>query len=161
MSMSLHEVFQFATGLSEKVSLGGLVRLLFLAAVPIITVVVVAALIQLEKHSKLIIPGTVQAYLTFFYSSFLKPHTGDKNGDQQEALESFYKTQAGAYDITRTRLLRGREEMIRLTAAQLKQKQFARKPIWVDVSLVHVPKASTTTLLTFMSLDWRWHRLEH
>jgi betaine lipid synthase len=140
--MSLHEVFQFAIGLSEKVSLGGLVPLLFLAAVPIIAVVV-AALIQLEKHSKLIMPGTVQAYLTFFYGSFLKPHTGDKNGDQQQALESFYKTQAGAYDITRTRLLRGREEMIRFTAAQLKQKEFARKLVWVDVSPARVPKAST------------------
>jgi betaine lipid synthase len=140
--MSLHEVFQFATGLSERLSLGGLVPLLFLAAVLIISVVI-AALILLEKHSNLIMPGTVQAYLTFFYGSFLKPHTGDKNGDQQEALESFYKTQAGAYDITRTRLLRGREEMIRLTAAQLKQKEFARKPVWVDVSPVYVPKAST------------------
>lgn len=34
-------------------------------------------------------------YLRFAYASFLKPH--DKNGNgQQDALESFYKTQVGA-----------------------------------------------------------------
>jgi betaine lipid synthase len=30
--------------------------------------------------------GTVQAYLKFIYACFLKPHTGDRNGDQQDAL---------------------------------------------------------------------------
>ncbi|KAH0048743.1 hypothetical protein KCU96_g24158, partial [Aureobasidium melanogenum] len=51
--------------------------------------------------------------------------------------ESFYKTQAGIYDVTRSRLLRGREDMLAMAAAQLRfqleQGQYTRKPIWVDV----------------------------
>ena len=35
----------------------------------------------------------VASYCRFFYVSFLKPHTGDGNGCQQDALESFYKFQ--------------------------------------------------------------------
>lgn len=30
--------------------------------------------------------STFQAYLKFAYACFLKPHTGDKNRDQQDAL---------------------------------------------------------------------------
>lgn len=30
--------------------------------------------------------STFQAYLKFIYACFLKPHTGDRNGDQQDAL---------------------------------------------------------------------------
>jgi len=57
-------------------------------------------------------PGTVASFLRFFYASFLKPHTGDGIGNgQQDALESFYSAQAGVYDATRKRLLRGREDM--------------------------------------------------
>lgn len=33
-----------------------------------------------DKHS------TFHAYLKFIYACFLKPHTGDGNGDQQDAL---------------------------------------------------------------------------
>lgn len=32
-------------------------------------------------------------YFTFFYSSFLKPHSEDGGSGQQAALESFYKVQ--------------------------------------------------------------------
>ena len=41
---------------------------------------------------------------------------------QQDALESFYGQQAGAYDNTRKVLLRGREDMLALVAAQLESK---------------------------------------
>lgn len=41
-------------------------------------------------------------YCTFFYSSFLKPHSKDTGSDQQAALESFYKVQVAC---TETRLL--------------------------------------------------------
>lgn len=45
--------------------------------------------------------------------------------------------QADVYDVTRSRLLRGREEMLALTAAQLKyqtqQDGNLDKPIWVDI----------------------------
>lgn len=30
--------------------------------------------------------STLQAYLKFFYACFVKPHTGDGNGSQQDAL---------------------------------------------------------------------------
>ncbi|KAL9000401.1 MAG: hypothetical protein Q9169_000918 [Polycauliona sp. 2 TL-2023] len=76
---------------------------------------------------------------TFFYSSFLKPHSRDNNlVGQQGALESFYKVQADVYDETRKRLLCGREDMLALAAAQLnfqaQQGLFRHsKPVWVDI----------------------------
>lgn len=85
--------------------------------------------------------STLTSFLRFFYASFLKPHTGDgtENG-QQDALESFYKAQAGVYDATRKRLLRGREDMLGLVAAQLVQKAAKDRThdsrrIWVDVNI--------------------------
>ncbi|KYG40892.1 hypothetical protein M433DRAFT_77038 [Acidomyces richmondensis BFW] len=82
--------------------------------------------------------GLIQNYGQFAYSCFLKPHTGDGTGSQQDALESFYKSQASIYDATRTRLLQGREDMLALVAAQVKYRlktgQLGRKkPIWVDI----------------------------
>ncbi|KAL3488713.1 hypothetical protein BJX62DRAFT_253080 [Aspergillus germanicus] len=77
------------------------------------------------------------SYLKFIYANFLKPH--DKGGSgQQDALESFYKTQATVYDATRKRLLRGREDMLGLVAAQLKYKVENKdlqmgKAVWVDI----------------------------
>jgi betaine lipid synthase len=76
-------------------------------------------------------------YAKFAYNCFLKPHSGDGSGSQQDALESFYKAQASIYDATRTRLLQGREDMLALVAAQAKYRQRAgqisSKPIWVDI----------------------------
>ena len=125
--MSLPDLLQFATDPREKVALVGLVVFLFLAAVFIV------AFVEHDKQFQLVLPETVRAYISFAYNCFLKPHTGDNNGNQQDALESFYKAQAHAYDTTRTRLLRGREDMLGLVASQLRQKEFARKPVWVDV----------------------------
>jgi betaine lipid synthase len=85
-------------------------------------------------------PSALGSFLRFFYASFLKPHNGDGLGEgQQGALESFYKAQAGVYDATRKRLLRGREDMLGLVAAQLVHKAASErthdpKRIWVDVS---------------------------
>lgn len=31
-------------------------------------------------------PGSIEAYLKFIYGCFLKPHTGDGTGSQQDAL---------------------------------------------------------------------------
>ncbi|KAI1136057.1 hypothetical protein F5Y05DRAFT_122398 [Hypoxylon sp. FL0543] len=82
-------------------------------------------------------PSLFQSLWLFFYTCFLKPHDGDSNGNQQDALESFYKKQAGAYDATRKALLKGREDMLSLAAAQLahrtKDRDENRKRIWVDV----------------------------
>lgn len=82
--------------------------------------------------------STVQTYAKFAWNCFIKPHTGSKNGTQQDALESFYKSQASIYDATRSRLLRGREDMLGLVGAQMRSRVDAgtvsSKPIWVDVS---------------------------
>jgi betaine lipid synthase len=93
-------------------------------------------------------PGLFRSFFLFFYSSFLKPHQGDSKANQQDALESFYKKQAGAYDSTRKVLLRGREDMLGLVVAQLKSKveqataagKNHNKRIWVDVSARTSPK---------------------
>ena len=88
-------------------------------------------------------PSLLKSFFLFFYSSFLKPHRQGSQANQQDALESFYKTQAGAYDATRKVLLHGREDMLGLVAAQLESKtedmkasgRDRSKRIWVDVSL--------------------------
>ena len=92
--------------------------------------------------------STWASFIRFFYACFLKPH--DKYGEngQQDALESFYKAQAGVYDATRKRLLCGREDMLELVAAQLLHKEANgqlknQRRIWVDVS-------------TAASISWVW-----
>lgn len=92
-------------------------------------------------------PGLARSLLLFAYGCFLKPHEGDGDGDgdgkgtQQDALESFYRAQAGIYDATRSTLLKGREDMLALVAAQLEarpDRDGLCKPrrVWVDVRLV-------------------------
>ncbi|KAI1421844.1 hypothetical protein F5Y12DRAFT_666083 [Xylaria sp. FL1777] len=83
-------------------------------------------------------PTLIQSLWLFFYSCFLKPHKSNDKGNQQDALESFYKSQASAYDATRKRLLKGREDMLALAAAQLALKAKAvnsnnTRKIWVDI----------------------------
>jgi|SRR6266699_5038425 len=86
-------------------------------------------------------PNPIKSLVLFCYSCFLKPHR-DGKGSQQEALESFYRTQASVYDVTRKTLLKGREDMLALAAAQLarrsddgpRSKSGVHKRIWVDVS---------------------------
>ncbi len=94
-------------------------------------------------------PGLFKSFFLFFYSSFIKPHQGDSKANQQDALESFYKTQAGAYDATRKVLLHGREDMLGLVAAQLESKALEMKAagksqnrrIWVDVGGQRNPRS--------------------
>lgn len=86
-------------------------------------------------------PGLITSAFLFFYSCFIKPHEGDANGSQQAQLESFYATQSGVYDKTRKPLLKGREDMLALVAAQLRFKAegddkktgAGKKRVWVDV----------------------------
>ena len=85
-------------------------------------------------------PAAWESFVRFVYACFLKPHQGDSGAGQQAALESFYKAQADVYDVTRKTLLRGREDMLALVAAQLVQKAARDRShdprrIWVDVSL--------------------------
>lgn len=93
----------------------------------------------ISGSKQLTVPSGLATFARFFYASFLKPHSGDGAiTGQQAALESFYKAQADVYDATRKRLLRGREDMLGLVAAQLRYKEgkgawMGRRPIWVDI----------------------------
>lgn len=58
--------------------------------IPFLAVVLVYSFYPIPSKLKV----TAYSYGRFFYASFLKPHTGDGNGGQQGALESFYKAQA-------------------------------------------------------------------
>ena len=109
-----------------------------LATVLLVVVLVtyfVLSFTELETIHKSI--NALRTAAAFAWNCFLKPHTGDSNRNQQDALESFYKTQAGIYDATRSKLLDGRQNMLGLVAAQIKYQvqagQLSRKPIWVDV----------------------------
>jgi betaine lipid synthase len=64
-------------------------------------------------------------YVLFAYNCFIKPFLikkpdGVDSADHQNRLEQFYKDQADVYDVTRKRLLRGRNTMLKLCAAQLR-----------------------------------------
>ncbi|KAI9710052.1 MAG: hypothetical protein M1812_007516 [Candelaria pacifica] len=91
-----------------------------------------------SQDAKVLFTKTV-SFLRFFYASFIKPHSVSATGTgQQAALESFYKAQADVYDASRGFLLRGREDMLGLVAAQLRYKEEKRgwkhnKLIWIDL----------------------------
>lgn len=93
----------------------------------------------ISGSTQLAVPSGLTTFTRFFYASFLKPHSGDGAiTGQQAALESFYNAQADVYDATRKRLLRGREDMLGLVAAQLRYKEakgawIKQRPIWVDI----------------------------
>ncbi|KAL6306321.1 hypothetical protein BKA93DRAFT_729495 [Sparassis latifolia] len=96
-----------------------------------------AALFVVSLAASLLYPS-LSAYWRFCYACFLKPFdrkSAEALPGQQAALESFYRTQASIYDSTRGGLLCGREEMLRLAAAQLthRPRQGDHKPIWVDI----------------------------
>lgn len=112
----------------------------------------ISSIVLRSKKDEDVNPGLLKSFFLFFYSSFLKPHQGDSKGTQQDALESFYSKQAGAYDATRKVLLRGREDMLALVAAQLKAKaRLAQnagrakkaKRVWVDVRFFTTPSFYT------------------
>lgn len=112
-------------------------------------------------------PGLVRSLLLFAYGCFLKPHEGDGKGTQQDALESFYKAQAGIYDTTRSTLLKGREDMLALVAAQLEAKSnmgglHKPKRVWVDVRPVSCSLWNTVHRLTDFLPPGGWrHGLEY
>jgi betaine lipid synthase len=99
-------------------------------------------------------PGFAKSALLFCYSCFLKPHSDSAKGNQQDALESFYSSQAGVYDVTRKTLLKGREDMLALVAAQLQfkaekdGKKPQRKRVWVDVGFSNREIESVLETLT-------------
>lgn len=102
---------------------------------------ILATMVILLAHSNLKFESpmlsAIQTYSKFAWNCFVKPHTKGESGSQQDALESFYSAQASIYDATRTRLLRGREDMLALVAAQMRARvntgTVPAKPVWVDV----------------------------
>lgn len=81
----------------------------------------------------------VSRLIQFAWCCFFKPVKGSS---QSEHLDSFYTAQADIYDATRTALLKGRETMLQLAAAELKARyevmpsspNLMRQPrIWVDL----------------------------
>ena len=130
------------------------------------------------------VPGLFRSMLLFCYSCFIKPHAAGSDGTQQAHLESFYASQSGVYDTTRKPLLKGREDMLALVAAQLRFKaqkdgkpeendgDEKRKRIWVDVlQSIAPPSPALFALLRDISpptdpvrrfsLGGRRNRLEH
>ncbi|WVQ79348.1 hypothetical protein IAT38_001445 [Cryptococcus sp. DSM 104549] len=82
--------------------------------------------------------------LRFAYNCFIKPflHSAAGDNEQKDHLDAFYSGQADLYDVTRTKLLKGRETMLQLLASHLKAQppvvvgptDAPRKPkIWVDL----------------------------
>ncbi|KAK9332852.1 hypothetical protein V1520DRAFT_210244 [Lipomyces starkeyi] len=71
-----------------------------------------------------------KSILIFAWNCFLKPISKNSDArDQQAALESFYQGQASIYDITRSKLLQGRDTMLQLSASHISVPQ----PVWVDI----------------------------
>lgn len=109
------------------------------AALSVVFLVTITATFAAAKP-KINYANPLLPYFKFFYANFLKPFSSSSGiVGQQAALESFYETQAAVYDATRTKLLRGREDMLALLAAQLKHKLEQRQVennslVWVDVS---------------------------
>lgn len=127
--------------------------------VAILLAVFFVFIFRVKRIENLPFVRNVYPFLSFGYSCFFKPHTGDGSGNQQDALESFYKVQAAGYDATRARLLCGREDMLALVAGQLMQRAktgvLRCKPVWVDVCLDYRLRSS------LIMLDRRWDGLEH
>lgn len=129
MASTLSHVYYRMLDPINQISLGSVILVVILVAY------VALSFTELSLVRKFF--NAIHHYGTFVYSCFLKPHTGDKTGSQQEALESFYRSQASIYDATRDRLLQGREDMLALVAAQVKYRRstgiITQKPIWVDI----------------------------
>lgn len=78
--------------------------------------------------------NTVNSILLFGWNCFVKPFINkpksSKNTEQQSNLELFYKNQAHIYDKTRSILLKGRTECLKLAASHLES---TKDLIWVDI----------------------------
>ncbi|KAI5479438.1 betaine lipid synthase [Pseudohyphozyma bogoriensis] len=70
----------------------------------------------------------------FAYNCFFRPL--GKSADQAGRLNKFYEKQAEIYDRTRSRLLRGRTTMLKLSAAHLREQRRTdpkKRLIWLDI----------------------------
>ncbi len=95
----------------------------------IVAGLVTATLYSVLKNIKL---GTV---LLFCWNCFLKPflpsfkRRSDRTS-QQQALEAFYEAQAKIYDSTRSTLLKGREDSLRILVSHLRRD---KDLVWIDI----------------------------
>ncbi|KAK9448850.1 uncharacterized protein V1518DRAFT_374686 [Limtongia smithiae] len=96
----------------------------------IAAIVIAAALLGVAI---LCLSASTKSIFIFAWNCFLKPFNSGAidSRDQQAALESFYQGQASIYDITRSKLLQGRETMLKIAAAHLPAG--ATAPVWVDI----------------------------
>lgn len=94
----------------------------------------VAALLVAAALVYLVRSDHVRSLMVFVWACFVRPmaHKAKKHSssEQQQALETFYKTQAHVYDKTRLMLLKGRTECLKLSVAHLAKK---RDLVWIDV----------------------------
>lgn len=91
--------------------------------------IVTIVFLSLIKYNK-----TVNSILLFCWNCFIKPFlnkpTLNKNTEQQSNLELFYKNQAHIYDKTRSYLLKGRTECLKLAATHLDSQTDL---VWIDI----------------------------
>ncbi|KAG0229869.1 hypothetical protein BGW41_002858 [Actinomortierella wolfii] len=75
--------------------------------------------------------------ITFIVNNFLKPLRNTSGETLETRLQNYYSGQASIYDTTRNYLLRGRDSMLALMAAQIKEQAktlpAGKKPIWIDL----------------------------
>ncbi|KAK9479657.1 hypothetical protein V1514DRAFT_13590 [Lipomyces japonicus] len=93
-------------------------------------VVVLLPAIALLLVAVAILNTFTKSVFVFVWNCFFKPFNRNAGlDDQQAALESFYQGQASIYDITRSKLLQGREIMLELANVHLDVSD----PVWVDI----------------------------
>ncbi|EGV64862.1 hypothetical protein CANTEDRAFT_120956 [Yamadazyma tenuis ATCC 10573] len=75
---------------------------------------------------------SLSSVVVFAWNCFIKPFFNKKRHgpEQQNNLELFYKNQAHIYDETRSVLLKGRKECLKLAASHLEKQQDL---VWVDI----------------------------
>lgn len=93
------------------------------------SITIFAALLVLSRLGQ-----KLKQLVVFCWACFIKPLFGkvkqNKNGEQQQLLESFYQNQAHIYDNTREFLLKGRKECLKLAIAHLSKD---KGKVWVDI----------------------------
>lgn len=71
----------------------GLPHLQIAVAAVFVVAFVSSVLLFVLRKPKMKHDSAIYTYFKFFYASFVKPHESHGQGNQQRALESFYKTQ--------------------------------------------------------------------
>lgn len=67
---------------------------ILVAALPVLSLMCAACTVALWRPELVrSVNAFVASFCKFFYSNFMKPHSGDDSSGQQAALESFYKVQ--------------------------------------------------------------------